>query len=224
MSSPAHDGLAGARVVGQQETKRLPRQHGFVHRGDLVRQRLDFRGVHGEQGVEEMREANPLCLGDQAEQGAVAVETPRPADLGQLEPLFVITIQKLIGDFAGGRLVGQLDRLGAEPLHVDNCHEAVGQNAANRSVGLHVFQFHIPLFFFSHSFRPGGTFAGHITSDELSLPRAVTPAEAGVEGFPGPRSLDSGVRRNDDSRIGRCIFIRNVNWDIGRLFTLYGHK
>ena len=28
-----HDGLAGARVVGQQETKRLSRQHGFVHRG-----------------------------------------------------------------------------------------------------------------------------------------------------------------------------------------------
>ena len=98
-----------------------------------------------------MREANTLCLGDQAEQGAVAVETPRPADLSQLETLFVITVQKLIGDFAGGRLVGQLERLGAEPLHADNRHETVGQNAAHSSVGLQVFQFHVALFFFSHS-------------------------------------------------------------------------
>ena len=145
-----HDGLAGARVVGQQETKRLSRQHGFVHRGDLVRQWLDLRGVHGEHRVEEMREANALRLGDQAQQGAVAVETPRPPDLGHLEPLFVVTVQKLIGDLASGRLVGQLERLGAEPLHADNRHQAVGQNTAHRSVGLQVFKFHVALFFFSN--------------------------------------------------------------------------
>ena len=107
---PRHDGLAGARVVRQQEAKRLPRQHGLVHRGDLVRQRLDHRGVHGEHGVEEMREADALGLGDQAEEGAVAVEAPRPADFDDLQLGLVVTVQKLVGDLAGGCLVGQLQR------------------------------------------------------------------------------------------------------------------
>ena len=38
---PGHDGLAGARVIGEQEAKGLAGQHGLVHRGDLMRQRLD---------------------------------------------------------------------------------------------------------------------------------------------------------------------------------------
>ena len=144
---PRHDGLAGPWVVGQQEAKRLPRQHGFVHRGDLVRQRLDLGGVHGKQGVEEMRETDALRLGDQAEQGAGAVEAPRAAGLGHLEPLLVAAVQELVGDLAGGCLVGQFDGLGAEPLHADDRDEAVGENAAYRSVGLEIFQFHVALFF-----------------------------------------------------------------------------
>ena len=35
-----HDRLAGAGIVGQQEAQRLARQHRFVHRGDLMRQRF----------------------------------------------------------------------------------------------------------------------------------------------------------------------------------------
>ena len=139
---PRHDGLAGARVVRQQEAKRLPRQHGFVHRGDLVRQRLDHRGVHGEHGVEEVRETDALRLGDQAEQGAVAVEAPGPADLDDFQVGLVVAVQKLVGDLAGGRLVGQLERFGAEPLHADDRGEAVGQNAPYRGVGLEIFELH----------------------------------------------------------------------------------
>ena len=139
---PRHDGLAGARVVRKQEAKRLPRQHGFVYRGDLVRQRLDHRGVHGEHGVEEVCEADALRLGDQAKQGAVAVEAPGPADLDDLQVGLVVTVQKLVGDLAGGRLVGQLQRFGAEPLHADDRGEAVGQHAAYRGVGLELFELH----------------------------------------------------------------------------------
>ena len=139
---PRHDGLAGAQVVGQQEAKRLPRQHGFVHRGDLVRQWLHHRGVHGEHGVEEMRKADALGLGDQAEEGAVAVEAPRPADLDDLQLGLVVTVQKLVGDLAGGRFVGQLKRFGAEPLHPDNRRDPLGQYAAYRSVGLEIFELH----------------------------------------------------------------------------------
>ena len=42
---PGHNGLAGAGFVGEQKAQRLTRQHGFVDGGDLVRQRLDQRGV-----------------------------------------------------------------------------------------------------------------------------------------------------------------------------------
>ena len=76
---PGHDRLARAGVVGQQEAQRLARQHLAVDGGDLVRQRLDERGVDGEERVEEVGQADALRLGDQPEQRAVAVEAPRPA-------------------------------------------------------------------------------------------------------------------------------------------------
>ena len=63
-----HDRLAGARVVGEQEAQRLPRQHGLVDRRDLVRQRLDDRGVDRQHRVEQVRQADALGLGDQPEQ------------------------------------------------------------------------------------------------------------------------------------------------------------
>ena len=64
-------------------------------------QRLDNRSVQGKHRVEEMRQADPLCLGDQAEQRAVSVKAPWPADFDDLEPGFVVTVQKLIGDLSG---------------------------------------------------------------------------------------------------------------------------
>ena len=41
MSKPGHDGLACARIVGEQEPQRLAREHGFVDGRDLVWQRID---------------------------------------------------------------------------------------------------------------------------------------------------------------------------------------
>ena len=104
--------------------------------------------MHGEHGIEEVREADALRLGDQAEQGAVAVEAPGPADLDDLQLGLVVTVQKLVGDLAGGRLVGQLERFGTEPLHADDRGEAVGQNAAYRGIGLEIFELHaVPTIF-----------------------------------------------------------------------------
>ena len=73
-----HDGLAGAGIVGEQEAQRLARQHALVDGRDLVRQRLDERGVDGEHRIEQMRETDAMRLGDEPEQRAVAVEAPRP--------------------------------------------------------------------------------------------------------------------------------------------------
>ena len=76
---PRHDGLARAGIVGEQEAQRLPGQHRLVDGGDLVRQRVDQRGVHGEHRIEEVGEADAVRLGDETEQRAVAVEAPGAA-------------------------------------------------------------------------------------------------------------------------------------------------
>ena len=120
-----------------------------------MRQRLDDRSVHREHGVEEMGEANPQRLGDQAELRAVSVEAPEPPDLHDLEPGFVVTVEQLVGDLADRRLVGQLQCLGAEPLDADDCDEAVSQHAAHRSVGPEVFELHALLLLIRHVHRTG---------------------------------------------------------------------
>ena len=140
-----HDGLAGARIIREKESKRLTGQHGFVDRGDLVGQRLDDRGVHGKHRIEEMRKADPLCFGNQAEQRAVSVEAPWPANFDDLDPGFVVTVQKLIGDLARRYLIRQLNRFRPKPLHADYSDEPVGHNALNGGVGPEIFQLHILL-------------------------------------------------------------------------------
>ena len=46
---PGHDGLAGARIVGEEEAQRRAGQHGLVDGGDLVGERLDVGGMDGQQ-------------------------------------------------------------------------------------------------------------------------------------------------------------------------------
>ena len=135
-----HDRLAGAGVVGQQEAQRLARQHRLVDRGDLVRQRLDERGVDRQHRIEEVRQADAVRLGDQAEERAVAVEAPGPALLDDLEARLVVAVEQLVRHLAGRRLVGQLERLGAEPLDADDRDQGIGQDAAHGGVGLEFFE------------------------------------------------------------------------------------
>ena len=103
-----HDGLAGAGVVGQQEAQRLARQHALVDGRDLVRQRLDHRGVDGQHWIEQVCQADALGLGNQSEKRAVAVKAPRPTQFNHLDPRLVVAIEQFVGDLPGGRLVGQL--------------------------------------------------------------------------------------------------------------------
>ena len=97
---PGHDRLAGAGIVGEQEAQRLARQHRLVDRGDLVRQRIHERGVDREHRIEEVREADAVRLGDEAEERAVAVEAPRAARLDDLEARLVVAVEDLVGDAA----------------------------------------------------------------------------------------------------------------------------
>jgi len=89
-----------------------------------------------------VREADALRLGDQAEERAVAIEAPRPALLHDLESRLVMPVQQFVGHLTGGRLVGELDGFGAEPLHADDGDGAVGQDAADGGGRLELFKRH----------------------------------------------------------------------------------
>ena len=59
---PGHDGLAGARIVGEEEPHRLTREHLLVHRADLVGERIDRGRRDRDVRVEEPGEVNPVGL------------------------------------------------------------------------------------------------------------------------------------------------------------------
>ncbi len=66
---------------------------------------------------------------------AVAVEAPRPALLDDLQPRLVVPVEQLVGDLAGGGLVGQLKRASTEPLDADDGDGSVREDAADGGSG-----------------------------------------------------------------------------------------
>ncbi|OQA04801.1 MAG: hypothetical protein BWY66_02866 [bacterium ADurb.Bin374] len=84
-----HDRFSGAGVVGEDEPERLPGKQGFVDRRDLVRERLDVRGVDRHHGVEEIRGIDAPGLGRELEVGAGRVERPGAPLAGQFEAGFI---------------------------------------------------------------------------------------------------------------------------------------
>ena len=80
---------------------------------------------HCEVYIEQMRETDPVGLRHEPEQCTVPVKAPGPTFLDDLEAGLVVAIQELVGNSAGGVLVGQLERLGPEPLHADHRDEAI---------------------------------------------------------------------------------------------------
>ena len=126
-----HDGLAGARVVRQQKSQRLARQHLLVDRCDLVRQRFDERGMDGEHRIEQMRQPDAVRLGDEPKQLAVAVEAPGLALLRHLEAPLIGAVQDLVAHPPGRVLVGELQGVVAVPLNVDDGDERFGEDASH---------------------------------------------------------------------------------------------
>src|SRR5215210_1786391 len=71
-----HDGLSRTGVVGEQKSQRLAKQHLAIHRGDLVRQRLDNGSMDREHGIEKVGQPDALGLGGEPEQMPIAIEAP----------------------------------------------------------------------------------------------------------------------------------------------------
>ena len=135
-----HDGLARSRIICKKKSQRLPWQHGLVNRCDLVRQRVNQRGVDGQNRIEKVRQADAVRFGNQAEQSAISVKTPGPALFHKIKALFVISIEQLVRHLAGRCFVGKLKRLCAKPLHTDDRDQRVRKEPADRSVWLKVFE------------------------------------------------------------------------------------
>ena len=85
--------------------------------------------MHGKHGVEQVRQADALGFGNQPEQRAIAVETPRAALLDNFQTGFVVPVQQFVGDLAVGGLVGEFKRFGAKPLHADDGDQGIGHDA-----------------------------------------------------------------------------------------------
>ena len=84
---------------------RLPLEHDGIERitvdgCDLVRQRLDPRAMHGEVGIEQMREPDPIGLGGKPQQAAIGVEAVAPTHLDKLEAGLLAAIEETLVDLA----------------------------------------------------------------------------------------------------------------------------
>ncbi len=135
-----HDGLPGARIVGQQEAERLLREHGLVHRGDLVWQRLHLGAVHGQHGIKQVRQPDAVRLGDQAIERAVAIEAPRTAALHHGEARLVLAVQNDLINATVGRAIGDGQRVRAVPIDTYHGDNTVGDNAGDEGVGEELFE------------------------------------------------------------------------------------
>jgi hypothetical protein len=80
-----HNRFARTGVISEQEAQRLAGQHVAIDGCDLMGQRFDQGGVDREHRVEQVGEANPISLGDQPEQGAIALEAPDAARVHDVE-------------------------------------------------------------------------------------------------------------------------------------------
>ena len=96
--------------------------------------------MHRQHRVGQVRQADAVGLGDQPEQGAIAVEAPGAALLGDLQAWLVVAVEQFVGEPAGRCLVGQFQGLGAEPLDRDDRDQAVRQDAAHGGTGEELFQ------------------------------------------------------------------------------------
>ena len=92
--------------------------------------------MHREHGIEKVGQSDAMGPGYQSEKTPVAIKAPWAALFNDLETRLVVAVKKFVGHFAGGRLIGQFERLRAEPLHVDDRDEAIRQNAPDGGFGL----------------------------------------------------------------------------------------
>jgi hypothetical protein len=135
--------LPGATIrQRKQEAQRLAWEHVAVHRADLVRKRLEVRGVDGEIGVEEVGKPDTERLGDEPEEPPVGVEGPCAPMLFELETRLVAPVQKLMSGAAFVVAVGKGQRLRPVPLDADDGDGPVGEHALDTRAESQALELH----------------------------------------------------------------------------------
>lgn len=92
--------------------------------------------------IEQMRQTDSVCFGDEPKQLAVAVEAPRLTLVRYLDAPLIRAIQDLVAHPTSGVLVGELERVVAVPLDVDDGNERFGKNSPYGDMRLQIFELH----------------------------------------------------------------------------------
>jgi hypothetical protein len=95
---PRHDSLAGAGIIGEQESQWLTRKHFAVNGCDLVGQGFDLGGTDGEIRIKKISKSDAVSLGCQPQQAAVCVERVASSSFQKLEAVFLPAIDKALAD------------------------------------------------------------------------------------------------------------------------------
>ncbi len=122
-----HDGFARARVIGQQVAQGLFAQHRLVDGGDLVRQGLDQRGMHGDEGIEQVGEANTIGFRCEAEERSITSKTPWEARGHNFQVRYTVTVEQFTAKTTAGILVDEFYAGGAMAFDADNRGTAAGK-------------------------------------------------------------------------------------------------
>ena len=107
-----------------------------------MRQRLHIAGRHGEHRVEQAGQRDPLRLGDQLEVGRGRVERAA-AGLRDRQVALVLAEHDLLAERARGVLVGQLERVGAMPLHGDDGDDLGRDQPVDAQTRLELLEQHV---------------------------------------------------------------------------------
>jgi hypothetical protein len=111
-----HDRFASARVIREEKSQWLPRQHFAIDCRYLVRQRIDKTCVNREVGIEIMGELDAISFRHQTQQRAIGIERPWPTILVDIQAMFVISVENSLGNSAIMVAVDDTDGLVADPV------------------------------------------------------------------------------------------------------------
>jgi hypothetical protein len=101
--------------------------------------------MDSENTIEEMGQANAMRFGHEPELMPVPIETPGSPLGDDLDAWLVISIKQLVRDLATGVLIGKLESLRSEPLHIDNRDKTIRENSLHSSVRLKLFELSHPV-------------------------------------------------------------------------------
>ena len=96
--------------------------------------------MDGQQRVKEVCQADSLGFGNQPEEGAVAIETLRPALGDDFDGRFAVEVEKFVRRPTTGVFVREIDSNVADPLDVDDGDQLVRQDALDRGSANKFFQ------------------------------------------------------------------------------------